>query len=95
MSYKVTSRSQYVHNILFNDDMMSPKSFMIVSDTTMADYLCKVLNSVDDLQTLPTPAPAIQEPGNYKCLCHIPSRICYWDEGRVCGPEPCFPIRRE
>lgn len=92
-SYKATSRSQYVHTILFNGDMMSPKSFMIVSDTSMAEYLCKVLNEVDDPQVPPI-APK-QDSGGYKCLCHISSRICYWDKDRVCGPEPCLLIRSQ
>lgn len=45
MSYKVTSRSQYVHNVLFDNDRMSPKSFMIMSDLSTAEYICNVLNS--------------------------------------------------
>lgn len=45
MSYKVTSRSQYVHNVLFDNDMMSSKSFMVMSDLSTAEHICDVLNS--------------------------------------------------
>lgn len=45
MSYKVTSRSQYVHNVLFDNDMMSSKSFMVMSDLSTAEHICTVLNN--------------------------------------------------
>lgn len=42
--YKRISHSQTTHNIVFKDMMMSPQSFLMISDIVQADHVVDTLN---------------------------------------------------
>lgn len=43
--YKVTTIGVNTHNVVFDDRIMSPHSFTMVSDIDTASYVCRVLNA--------------------------------------------------
>lgn len=47
--YKRMSHSPTTHNIVFKDMLMSPQSFLMISDVVQADYVVDTLNLNFDL----------------------------------------------
>lgn len=51
--YTVVSHSNHTHNVLFKDQIMSSKSFMVIGTIKTVNYICDMLNQYPELDPIP------------------------------------------
>jgi transposase-like protein len=54
--YKVDSRSQAIHHIIFDKDIVSEKTFVVMCSRNQANHICDTLNSALNAKESAKPA---------------------------------------